>query len=218
VLKILQNVDAVANYESLAHFGLFTELFPDTDRLCDRDDMADDFVALALSNTAERIRNDLPVSPAFLYAALLWPPVLQRYRQTIRRERPSPAVVMQQAAEEVLGRAIRRVAIPKRFSIPMREIWLMQPRFEQQSDGRARRLMGHPRFRAAYDFLLLRAEVGEVPQALADWWTEAQTRLTAERGDDDIGVFDDAVPADDDAPPRKRRRRRRARTRSETPA
>jgi poly(A) polymerase len=126
--------------------------------------------------------------------------------------------VMQQAAEEVLGRAIRRVAIPKRFSIPMREIWLMQPRFEQQSDGRARRLMGHPRFRAAYDFLLLRAEVGEVPQALADWWTEAQTRLTADRGDDDIGVFDDAVPVGDDAPPRKRRRRRRARTRSETPA
>ena len=217
VLKILQNVDAVANYESLAHFGLFTELFPDTDRLCDRDDMSDDFVALALANTAERIRKELPVSPAFLYAALLWPPVLQRYKQTLRRERPSPAVVMQQAAEEVLSRAIRRVAIPKRFSIPMREIWLMQPRFEQQSDSRARRLMSHPRFRAAYDFLLLRAEVGEVPQALADWWTEAQNRLTADTSVDEEAVFGDAAPGDgEDGAPRKRRRRRR-RARSDGP-
>lgn len=207
VLKLLQSVDAVANYETLAHYGLFAELFPDTDRLCDAEDAADDFVALALTNTADRIRRELPVSPAFLYAAVLWPPMAKRNRQLLRRERPSPAVAMQQAAEDVLLRALQRVAIPKRFSIPMREIWLLQPRFEQQSDSRARRLMGHPRFRAAYDFLLLRAEVGEVPQALADWWTEAQNRLTAEPHiDEDAADGDDARPAGD--APRKRRRRR----------
>ncbi|ULQ45731.1 polynucleotide adenylyltransferase PcnB [Flagellatimonas centrodinii] len=211
VIKILQSKEAVANYESLAHFGLFAQLFPETDRLCETQDHADDFVSLALANTADRIDNELPVSPAFLYGALLWPPVWARYQALMRREGCTPAMAMQQAADEVLARAVGRVAIPKRFSLPMREIWLLQTRFDQQSPGRARRLMTHPRFRAAYDFLLLRAEVGEVDTALATWWTEAQNGL-------DLNVGGDDDPDDDASAPRKRRRRRGGRNRRSAPA
>lgn len=210
VLKILQCVDAVANYESLAHFGLFAELFPDTDRLCESDDHADDFVSLALANTAERLVNEQSVSPAFLYACLLWPPVAERYAVLMRREGMPPALALQQAADEILARAVRRVAIPKRFSLPMREIWLLQPRFDQQSDGRARRLLGHPRFRAAYDFLLLRAEIGQVDRATAEWWTEVQTRLVPEAS---VQEDADEVASETDEAPRKRRGRRGGRRR-----
>lgn len=208
VIKILQCADAVANYESLAHFGLFAELFPETDQLCERDDVADDFVSLALANTAERIAAEQTVSPAFLYASLLWPPVWARFQRLMRREGTPAAIALQQAADEVLARAVTRVAIPKRFSLPMREIWLLQLRFDQRSDGRARRLLSHPRFRAAYDFLLLRAEVGQADPALARWWTEVQTRLPVgpiAAGDE--GEHEAEAPGTDG--PRKRRRRRR---------
>lgn len=229
VIKILQCADAVANYESLAHYGLFAELFPDTDRLCDVDDEADDFVALALANTAERIRAELPVSPAFLYACLLWPPVWARFKALTRHEAMPPALALQQAADEVLARAVTRVAIPKRFSLPMREIWLLQPRFESRSESRAQRLMAHPRFRAAYDFLLLRAEVGQLDKGLAQWWTEAQQRHaphpSAEgeaeesvEGEDHSESPPDNAQSPPPGAPRKRRRRRGGRGRRPAPA
>ena len=97
-----------------------------------------------------------------------------------------------------MARQILRVAIPKRFSIPAREIWQMQPRFEMRRGSAPQRLMAHPRFRAAYDFLLLRARAGEAPQELADWWTAAQAGQPLEAAPDAL-----------EAPPRKRRRRRR---------
>src|SRR5699024_6540510 len=89
---------------------------------------------------------------------------------------------------------VRRVSIPKRFAVPMREIWQLQPRFHRRRGRQPRRLLSHPRFRAAYDFLLLRAEVGEVPAELAQWWTDIQANP------------DMPVAA---SKPRKRRRRRR---------
>lgn len=213
VIKLLQSKEAVENYESLSHFGLFAQLFPETDRLCDADDSADDFVSLALANTAERVEQQLPVSPAFLYGALLWPPVRVRFEALMRREGMAAAVAMQQAADEVLARAQGRIAIPKRFSLPMREIWSLQTRFDQQSPGRARRLMTHPRFRAAYDFLLLRAEVGEVDPALGQWWTDAQVNLPESDAEE---VTDDTAP--DGTPRRRRRRRRGGRNRRGTPS
>jgi len=91
------------------------------------------------------------------------------------------------------------VAIPKRFSIPAKEIWALQPRFEFRQGGRAKRLMAHPVFRAAYDFLLLRAKTGEPVQELADWWTAAQKGEAPEAPPDDGGT---------PGPRRKRRRRR----------
>lgn len=205
VLKLLQSTEGVANFEGLREHGLFGQLFPYTESML-RYPRALDFVKRALGNTAERVRNDMPVSPAFLYAAILWPAVAAQVNTLIGRDGKHPNVAIAEASEIVLAQAIQRVAIPKRFSVPMREIWAMQTRFDGRRGGRAQRLMTHPRFRAAYDFLLLRAAVGEAPQDLADWWTEAQE-----------GSDLPPVPADEDGsgdgPGPKRRRRRGGRGR-----
>jgi len=204
IVKLLQSPEGVANFEAMREYGLFDLLFPQT-AVVMKYPRALDFVRRALANTADRVRSDQPVSPAFLYAALLWPAVAARVNTLIGQQGHPPNVAIAQAAEDVLAQAITRVAIPKRFSLPMREIWALQTRFDGRSAGRAKRLLTHPRFRAAYDFLLLRAAVGEAPQAMADWWTQAQ-----------VGTELPPVPADEEPveePGKKRRRRRGGRGR-----
>lgn len=174
VVKLLLSRDAVANFRGMRSFGLFGELFPQTERvLADSSEMLQ-FVEAALANTADRLQRDATVSPAFLYAALLWPAVARRAAALQQDQGHPPAVAWGQAGEEVIARQVARVAIPRRFSAPGREIWLLQPRFEQRRGARPSRLLAHPRFRAAYDFLLLRARAGMAPQDMADWWTQAQ--------------------------------------------
>lgn len=204
VLKVLLCVDGADNLFGLRVYGLFRQLFPQTDALLD-DPATLNFVQSALRSSAERIRTEQPVSPAFLYAALLWPAVDQRCKALQASQGMPPQEAMVQASEEVLQRAIGRVAIPKRFSIPMREIWLLQLRFSQRSPARARRALGHPRFRAAYDFLLLRSQTTDPDLAeLAEWWTQAQTSGEFEPIEGD-------AEADMEERPRRRRRRRRGR-------
>jgi poly(A) polymerase len=112
-------------------------------------------------------------------------------------------VALAQASDEILARESLRVVIPKRFSIPMREIWLLQPRFTDCRQPRAKRLLAHPRFRAAYDFLLLRSQSSETQLAtLADWWTKAQT------GDLTTPPLE-VVKVEAAQPAKKKRRRRR---------
>ena len=113
------------------------------------------------------------MTPAFLFAVLLWEPVRLR-SLVLQSEDWPPHPALHQAADEVLERQLTRVSLPRRFSTPMREIWALQARFDQTKGKRPARLLSHPRFRAAYDFLLLRAAAGEVDQALADWWTDYQ--------------------------------------------
>jgi poly(A) polymerase len=113
-----------------------------------------------------------------------------------------PYEAQQTAATEVLAGQSRYVSIPKRFSYPMREIWQLQHRFFQRNGKRPQRLMTHPRFRAAYDFFLLRAEAGEVDQEDAEWWQRFQERLPEKQGQQQQGTGDK---------PAKRRRRRRRR-------
>jgi poly(A) polymerase len=127
----------------------------------------------ALENTDKRIAEDKPVTPAFLFAALLWAP-MQRQMQEYQTNGVSEHDAMVLAADTVISRQIAKVAIPRRFTQITREIWGLQPRFQQRGGGRPFRLMPHPRFRAAYDFLVLRAEAGEDVQELAQWWTEFQ--------------------------------------------
>ena len=209
VLKILMCREGPDNLYGLRIYGLFRQLFPATDALLG-DSAVLGFVNSALANSADRIARDMPVSPAFLYAALLWPAVEKRTRKLQESEGHPEQVAIAQASEEVLAKAILRVAIPKRFSIPMREIWAMQTRFEMRSHTRARKLMTHPRFRAAYDFLVLRAQYGDAQlQELATWWTEAQKggdlpAVAAGHGDDAESVGTEAGAA----APRRRRRRR----------
>jgi poly(A) polymerase len=158
----------------------------------------------AITNTAARIEAGKPVTPAFLFAALLWPAV-REHAATLERDGMAPAPALASAQSAVVGEQIQRVSIPKRFSIPMREIWHLQPRFHRRRGKQPARMIAHPRFRAAYDFLLLRAAVGEVDQELADWWTMAQN--------------DPSTPAPGSgasAPGKPRKRRRGGRRRSET--
>ncbi len=214
VVKLLQTRDAVANFDALRLHGLLQHLLPQTEAALS-DQKMQQFVTLALANTAERIANDQSVSPAFLYAALLWPAVTREMRRLVQRERMHPSDAITQASEMAVSKVQQHIAMPKRYSIPMREIWALQPRFDMRKGGRAQRLLTHPRFRAAYDFLLLRAQIGEVPQEMADWWTAAQVGAPPP-----VAVDDEIEAGEPAAPARKKRRRRggRGRSRNGAPA
>jgi len=204
VLKLFLSREAVANLEGLRRFGLFAHLLPLTDEALEADDpAAAALVRQALANTAERVAKEQPVTPAFLFAAMLWPAYAKRVEQLQREQGHVPVVAQNQAAEEAIAAQQLRIAIPKRFSVPMREIWALQPRFLNRQGARVKRLLAHPRFRAAYDFLLLRAQAGEPGTGeLAAWWTQAQSGQ--------LPPPPEAPPATQEtAPPKKRRRRRR---------
>ncbi len=203
VLKLFMGGVGVHSFEKLRHYDLFSQLFPDTEESLayEEHDFPITFVLKGLSNTDTRVCEGKPVTPAFLFAVLLWEPV-RRLAEEIRATGESSLVAMQQAGSEIVFSQAQRVSIPKRFSIPMREIWNMQHRFEFRNGKRPHRLVSHPRFRAAYDFLLLRAEAGEVDSELAEWWTRFQEVNAEERNRM-------SRPPKDSGTGQKRRRRRR---------
>ena len=172
VLKLFLAGAALETFEKLRHYDLFGQLFPATEEALTHEDheFPITFVNRGLQNTDQRIQDNKPVTPAFLFAVLLWEPVRLR-SDALQASGTHPYEALQIAASEVLSEQAATVSIPKRFSYPMRDIWQLQSRFRQHNGKRPQRLQGHPRFRAAYDFLLLRAESGEVDQAEADWWT-----------------------------------------------
>lgn len=182
LLKLFHSGYGLQVFEKLRHYGLFGQLFPETESCLAREDQSFPvtFVSRGLGNTDQRLQEDKPVSVFFLYAILLWEPVRRRYEQLLGGGR-QPYDAIFQAAEEVCARQYLRVAIPKRFSLPMREIWYLQPRLAQREGKRPHRLLTHPRLRAAYDFLVLRAESGEADPELSDWWTRFQAANGQER-------------------------------------
>jgi poly(A) polymerase len=197
MLKLLLSGHASACLRQLREVGLHQGLLPLLDVILEQP-LGERFVTLALAQTDERVLAGRPVSPAFLFAALLWHEVLaaSKARQA-RGERPVPA--LEAAMDEVLEVQCESLAITRKLTATMREVWAMQPRFENRSGGRAFRLLEAPRFRMAYDFLALRAASGEVPAELEAWWrafqsADAETRKAM------------LLP---DTGPRKRRRRRR---------
>ena len=163
-------------------------------------------VRRGLASTDDRVRADKPVTPFFLFAVLLWPAV-QRRADRLHRGGMPPAAAMQRASAEVAGELQSRIAIPRRFSTPMSEIFRLQARFERTKGKRSMALLDHPRFRAAYDFMLLRTAAGEFDQELADFWTRVQDEMPPQAPGDDIPEEDDLGPPD--SQPRRRRRRRR---------
>jgi len=202
VLKLFLAGTGVEAFEKLRHYNLFGKLFPETEASLAREQNAFPITLVyhGMESTDARVREGKPVTPAFLFAVLLWEPVrLRAERLTAEGSAEHPYVAFEQAGSEVLARQGQHVVIPKRYAMPMGEIWQLQPRFEQSTGKRSQRLLGHPRFRAAYDFLLLRAQAGEVPRELADWWTEFQGLRETER----------ARALRPEGVPRKRRRRRR---------
>ena len=209
VLKLFHGGYALETYELLRHYGLFQYLFPRTEKSLEREESGFPVTLIprALANTDARLSEDKPVTPAFLFAALLWEPVREETGALMARGMNSYDAV-QRAAERVLREQLQHVSIPKRFSVPMREIWSLQSRFERRAGQQAFRLLENKRFRAAYDFLLLRAETGEADRGLADWWTGFQTADDSQRR----AMVADVAPAGAE---KKRRRRRRRRPASE---
>jgi poly(A) polymerase len=210
-MKLLLTGHATQSFEWLCRLELLPHLMPDVaDALEAAPEAAGArLVELGLEGTDARIRDDKSVTPTFLFAVLLWPAIL-RELGTPDGPLPEDPQRLLEACDKVIPRQLRRVAVPKRFSLPMRELMMLQTRFERRSGRRALRLLDHPRFRAAYDFLLLRARAGEVPQELADWWTEIQDKAPADR----IAMVEgrpESERAAGEAPKRRRRRRPRRR-------
>ncbi len=204
VLKLFHGGYALETYELLRHYGLFKYLFPLTEKSLEHEEegFPVTLVPRALANTDARVNDNKPVTPAFLFAAMLWEPVREQMGDYILRGMNGHDAMFR-AAEHVLREQLRHVTIPKRFSVPMREIWSMQGRLERRAGQQAFRLFENKRFRAAYDFLLLRAETGEADRSLADWWTRFQAVGENERH----AMVTEMAPSG--AGGKRRRRRRR---------
>ena len=198
MLKLLLSGYAAATLAALRREGLHHGLLPLLDVILEQP-QGQKFIELALADTDERVRENKPVSPSFLFATLLWHDVNQAWETRKNAgERPIPA--LHEAMDEVLDRQAEQLSIPKRFVGVMKEIWTLQPRFEQRSGQRPFRLLETERFRAAYDFLALRCKSGEMPAELAQWWLAFQNA----EGD----VRTDLIKQDERAPGAAKRRRR----------
>ena len=206
MLKLLLSGHAASCVRELREAGLHHGLLPLLDVILEQP-MGERFVMLALAETDERVRAGKPVSPAFLFAALLWHEVLAAWKkEQVAGMRPVPA--LHAAMDAVLDLQTDKLAIPRRFTAVMKEIWILQPRFEQRSGRRPHALVENIRFRAAYDFLLLRCASGECEKDLATWWEQFQGASP-----DDRGSLLQPAEAGERKP--RRRRRRPARSASE---
>ncbi len=198
--KLLMSGYAAAAWETIAPTALRKALFPNTPP-------DSELVRLAMANTDARIAEGKPVTPGFLLAVLMWPDYLARVSELSADKRPAEARNL--AATETLAQQQQITSIPRRFSQFVRDVWGLQGRLEARYPRYIDRIIQHPRFRAAYDFLLLRAQAGEATdsaepvQEIADWWT------TFQDADDDVRR--EMVEARRSGQPKKRRRRRSSR-------
>jgi len=201
ILKLLTSGNAVRCIEQLREEGLHHGLLPLLDVILDQP-VGERFVWLALENTDERVRADKSVSPGFLFAALLWPEVTRNWNaRQAEGETTQPALF--EAMDDVLDTQAEQLAITRRIAGDIKELWALQARFNKRTGKAPFRLIEHPRFRAGWDFLNLRAAAGGTPQELPDWWDRF-----AHAGHDEREELLRAVPPDG-APTRKRRHRRR---------
>jgi poly(A) polymerase len=211
-LKLFLSGFGAASYRLLRHYGLFEHLFPRSAAAFALQPYAyaEDMLLIGLENTDARIAEDKAVTPTFLFALLLFGAVLREMNEQQAGPAPDTTHLMQ-ACDTVLKAQQSRVAIPRRFAVPMRELLMLQPRFNRRSGVKSLAIMQHPRFRAAYDFLLVRAKAGVADPELAHWWTEIQLLAQEER----VKLVQSRPPeavhegTDPEAPTRKRRRRRR---------
>jgi len=202
VLKLFLSGYALQTFEMLRHYGLFQILFPDTEKSLSIEE--DGFPRLllikALENSDNRIADGKTVTAYFLLAAFLWEPF-----QIIVREKMEQGqmeyLAYQDATNDVISRQIKSTALPRHISLAIREVWGLQPKFNTITGSRPSRLVTHPRFRAAYDFLLLRAETGGADPELANWWTR-------------FHLADEAEQLKMTQPPRKRGNHKSARKRN----
>ena len=207
-LKLFQAGFAEKTFDLLREHKLFAQMFPATDQELDADGAFMEFVRAALRNTDRRVARGKSVTPMFLVGVFLWAPTIRLAAIRRSEERMSESQSLSLAAYELTSQQQRRISIPKRFTIPMREMLALQPRFAVRRGKRGIKLLEHRRFRAAYDFMMLLSEVGQVDKEIADFWTRVQDQSAEQRAQSfQIGE-----------PTGKRRKRRRRRKKGTAPA
>jgi poly(A) polymerase len=208
-LKMFLSGHAEKSFLGLERHGLLPALFPETARALATNSSGAlrSTLLQALRNTDARVAAEQPVTPAFLFAALLWPAYC-RELAVLQKSGADPAIAQQRAADRVTLHQAERIALPRRFSLPMQEIWLLQPRFTQRLRKRVFRLLSHPRFRAAFDFLELRSHGNPEIAADVEFWREAQA--DPEHAAELLEAARAEESGTEGAPPRRRRRRRRS--------
>ena len=235
MIKLLQTGHALASIEELRKQGLHRGVFPVLDVALDeahRHDGREKFVQLSLADTDRRVSEGKPVAPSFMLACMLWHDVLDRWQKL--KAQGEPAIgALQQAIDSVFDARIGDISGRGKLALDMREIWMMQPRFDRRAGNSVMTLVEHPRFRAGFDFLRLRGAAGEIDPELAQWWEafslsdesarhdllaavrapEPQRRVRSAAVDSlagpAAGSFEAAETAESADPARKRRRRRR---------
>ncbi|WP_338414587.1 polynucleotide adenylyltransferase PcnB [uncultured Sphaerotilus sp.] len=232
MIKLLQTGHSLASLEELRKQGLHKGIFPILDAVLDdahQHDGREQFIQRALADTDRRVGEGKPVAPSFMLACMLWHDVLRRTEQ-LRLKGEGPVAAMQTATDAVFDARIGDISGRGKLAADMREIWLMQPRFERRTPSSALSLVEQARFRAGFDFLRLRADAGEADADLARWWEEFSTAneagredlLTEARVQDQArraaggaaaarapSVEGEAAPAGAPAPAARKRRRRR---------
>jgi poly(A) polymerase len=175
VLKLFLGGFAAKSFQPLRDYRLLDWLLPQLEHSLNgkRGEQTLRLVQRVLDNTDARLRDGKPVTPAFLFAAFLWEPMVEASERFMSDGVPQ-LEALQLASDEVISKQVAAVAVPRRLTKITREIWTLQPRFARTTEKRAARLFAHPRFRAAYDFLVLRRESGEDLGELCDWWEHYQ--------------------------------------------
>jgi poly(A) polymerase len=196
--KLFLSGHAHEAWRILSDQELVPYLFPDVDPA----PAVLELIEAAMRGTDHRIAEGRPVTPSFLLAALLWD--LYQQRLKLHQENAPIADARETASSEAIRFQSEIMTIPRRFSQFIKEVWLLQPKLEERQSRAVERLVKHPRFRAAYDFLLLRADTGEAPAELAEWWTRYQ-----EVDDDHRAAMRQGLERTDGKRKRPRRRRKR---------
>jgi poly(A) polymerase len=224
MIKLLQTGHALASLEELRKQGLHRGVFPILDVVLDeahRHDGREKFIQLALADTDRRVSENKPVAPSFMLASMLWHDVLDGWQKLRHRGEP-PFPALQQAIDAVFDARIGDISGRGKLGADMREIWMMQPRFERRVGNAPFTLVEQPRFRAGFDFLRLRADAGEIDPTLAEWWEdfslgddeERRALIDAAREQDHakraVGAPGSAAAGGDPAKTRRRRRRKPA--------
>ncbi len=210
--KIFQSGHALEGFRHLREYKLFRHLYPTTAQWLDEGEKNGqperlEFIEEALSNTDQRVAEGRPITPMFLVGVFLWGPVIHDAKRLEDEDDYTELQSIISAADDLVRRQNERVFMPKRFSYPMREMLQLQPRFKRMKGKRAMSLLGHPRFRAAYDLLLLRQTLGEVDAEQVEFWTEIQNHPDAEQARKFAAA---KSPGGGRGKPRRRRRKPKA--------
>lgn len=209
-LKLFFSGHGLESLRQLHNLELLGQIFPATAAALAGSNAAafGRLLGYTFTSTDDRIRSDKPVTPAFLFAAMLWEPV-RSLAERLMADGSDPAVAWTVAVDRVMHEQAAHVAIPKRFVMATEEIWSLQSRFEQRQKKRVMRLLAHPKFRAAFDFLVIRAHDEPELQEQVEWWTGAQ-----ELDSENLSTHLAAAPmprADGESPKKRKRSRRRKR-------